>query len=124
MAQLKPIAVSGKTLTPTHVDANGVAQFVDLTQSSAVATTASVLVRRPKLRSGVTKVTGRMASPFIYTLALDSTKKASEVLRGEINIMIPANATPAQRKEFFDTFKAFIQTTEFTASVEKLESLF
>lgn len=123
MSQLTTIALGQTTFYPVRVDANGVAHLRTRAESVSDSKVLSLQTRAPS-KNGVTKVTGRYAYPFWYTAKNDTAKKAREIGRAEITVLIPANASLAIRQEIYKELKALVDSAAFKDSVEQLESLF
>lgn len=123
MSQLTNITLGTTVYYPVRVDSNGVASLRTRGDSVSDASSISIQVR-PSRASGATKVMAKIARPYWYTAKGDTNKKGREVARADFGVVIPPNASAADRAEIYKQIKAFVETSQFKEAIENLESLF
>lgn len=123
MSKLTTITLDSVAFYPVKVDVNGVASLRARGDTVADSSTISLQTRSSRT-TAATKVTARLAIPYWFAPKGDTNKKQRETLRAEVSVVLPPNATLAQRQDVYNKLKAFIGDANFKTAVEHLESLF
>lgn len=109
-------------MTPSRIDANGVALWRD---NAATITDAAWLltssVRLPAKNSQVARITHKLVIPVMDPTV--TTKKIGELI-GTVEIVVPKVASSNQRVDMANALQSLLALTVYTNAVVYLESVY
>jgi len=109
------------TLNPTAIDAKGVAHWSSGESILDARTTATQSVRLPVKGGKVSRVQVNLNMPIMDTT--DTTLKIGEVA-ARLEVVVPKNATAAQREKFVYMAKGLMYTSLVGSAVQDLVNFY